>query len=132
MIFQVLPFDLVDLELAKGSGHATARVFEASSAYLKTPFGNALPDEQSFDDCGIVELEEHGYCRVIQDDYTNPVIGAMMRGVFSIVYTRQEDGPETEVSVEPQLVANHQQYLAAMSGCMNKTMQMLREQGYGR
>ncbi len=107
-------------------------VFEASYAYLKSIAGIALPDRQAVDDCRIAELEEHGFCGIIQDDYTNPVVAAMILGAFSIFYTRAGQDTEVEVSVEPQHVAAHQQYVAEMSGCMNKTMQMLREQGYGK
>ncbi len=129
MVLQVLPFDFY---LADEPSKATAQVFEASYAYLKSSAGIALPDRQAIDDCGIAELEEDGFCRIIQDDYTNPVVAAMILGAFSIFYTRAGQDTEVEVSVEPQHVAAHQQYVAEMSGCMNKTMQMLREQGYGK
>ena len=128
MVLQVLPFDF---SLTDEPSTATAEVFEASYAYLKSIAGIALPDRQTAVDCRIAELEEDGFCRIIQDDYTNPVVAAMIFGAFSIFYTRAGQDTEVEVSVEPQHVSAHQEYVAEMSGCMNKTMQMLREQGYG-
>ena len=128
MVLQVLPFDF---SLTDERSKATARVFDVSYAYLKSPAGIALPYRQETDDCPMPELEQDGFCRIIQEDHANQVVAAMMFGAFSVFYTRAGRDTEVEVSVEPQHVAAHQEYVAEMSGCMNKTMQMLREQGYG-